>query len=380
MRNCKTNTICSLFTVVALSCGVFLWGGSGSAFAQSSDSGTGDGGSNNGDVSAVDDFLGDVDSAVGEVNDFLGDVNDIAGDVDNFLDSLLSSVETFLNNVGGYKDEAVDAVREVIGGIGGIIETIDDLKSLIGDLGLPNIEEIVDDIWADLLASGAVEGDLDKTTPKSDPVNDLNAAVLTRSLETVLEIESSRLESDKVLSEESQEALATEMARIQDLAVSAADLAEGTARLSQDSYSSFGASNEIVTTSEQVAADSEQLDSTAQGAVSTQDVVKGLTAVSANISEQMASQSKQLLLLSDQSSAQSSQASNIAQLLANQSQIDAASLYRTNQMAVGVSVMQRNIAGLQDIQEGDRQAAMIRRSLMSHSSSSLASQAFKTIR
>ena len=305
-------------------------------------------------------------SSGGEHSTIIDHASDVVGDV-------LSTLQTYLDQIQDMRQDAKDTIGDIVG-------TIDHIGEVIGSLSIPDVGELVDNLWADLLDDGALAGDNDSDTPDSDPINDVNTAIYVRSSMSQLEVESTRLESDKMLSEDNQEAIATEMARMQELASSSLELAQGNANLSELSAEQVQESGSASQASASASEESSSLAQTAQAAISTQDVVKGLTAVSAQISAQMAASSEQVAGLSTQASAQSGQLANVSQQLANQTEIGAAMLHRMNQTAVGMAVMQRNLASMQEIEAGRYQGEIISDSIANNRTNQLASQAFQVYR
>jgi uncharacterized protein involved in exopolysaccharide biosynthesis len=237
------------------------------------------------------------------------------------------------------------------------------IDELLGDLGLPDPEKI-----KEALAKAMTEGDIERT-----PISQVNPVLQSSMLQSVNSALTARTDAAMVLSEESQAASMDELERLAQSVTAGVQQGDASTQLSAQSSQIATQSGTLATTSSDVATQAATLTTQAaqtaaqaQSRVSTQDAIKDLNTLTANVSSQLgglstqgAVQSGQLTQLSAQAAAQSGQLANISSQTATGIQLESSQLLRQQQMVTGLAAANQNLADLNDLAHGQEQDRIV---------------------
>jgi uncharacterized protein YoxC len=316
-------------------------------------------------TSTINGATGAIGGVTGAINGVTGAISEGSQELQDLIKKLTAPIQAYIDKIKSQVEEAIgsstDAIDDVLGGIlGDVTGAIDEL---LGDMGLPDPEKV-----KDAIAKARTEGNISRT-----PISMVNPVLQSSVLQSVNSVLTARTDAGFILSEEAQAANKEELERLAEGVSTAVQQGEASNNLSTQASEITTQSGELATQAGTIATQAGTLTSQAaqtatqaQSRVSTQDAIKDLNTLTANVSSQLgglatqgAIEAGQLTQLSAQSAVQAGQLSNISRQTGTSIQLQSGQLLRQQQMVTGLAAANQNLADLNELAQGQEQDRII---------------------
>lgn len=284
---------------------------------------------------------GNLTNTTGQVSNLLGGLfggssssGSAGGSLDGIFGDAMKGFQEALNQLQQLRESTIGRAVEAI--IRGDNPLAGLLREVFGELNLIDPNQLNEQLNKDL------ESNSDNTRlDQANPVQVRNQRAAAGS------ITNARQSAGQILSRENQQRMAKELNNLRQQLAQVGSQAGGSTQLSQQASQLSQQANQLSQQSQQTAKQ-------AQTRVSTQDALKDLNNITANVSAQLGQ-------ISTQGAAQAGQMANVSGQLGVMANMEAVQLARLNDMTVSLATANQNLADVNSLMRGQEQARQMER-------------------
>ncbi len=262
----------------------------------------------------------------------LGGLGDIGGQLGGAANQIMTAAQGIFQQIQGMYQQIGGMIQKVIGSASGGLGKI--LTDVMGALNMPDPQELLDQI---------LRGSGDGQNVSNNNISGINPNILKENQAATA---AAKIFAQQNFSKEAQQNAKKDLEWVASQVQAAGQFGAASGQLSQQSSQAATQSGQAAQTAQQTAAQ-------AQKRVSTQDAIKDLNTISAQMSAQLSG-------LSSQSAAQSGQLTNLTQLEATGVQIAGASSAKLTQINQGVAASAQQLADINSQMRGKQQQEIMR--------------------
>lgn len=284
---------------------------------------------------------GDLTNTTGQVSNLLGGLfngsspnGSTNGGLDGIFGDAMQGFQEALNQLQQLRESTIGRTVEAI--VRGDNPLAGLLREVFGELNLIDPNQLNAQLNKDL------EHHSDNTRlDQANPVQVRNQRSAAGS------ITNGRQVAGQILSRENQQRMVKELNQLRQQLAQVGSQAGGSTQLSQQA-------SQLSQQANQVSQQSQQTARQAQTRVSTQDALKDLNTITANVSAQLGQ-------ISTQGAAQAGQLANVSGQLGVMANMEAAQLARLNDVTVSLATANQNLADVNSLMRGQEQARQMER-------------------
>ncbi len=288
---------------------------------------------------------GNLSNPTGQVSNLLGGLfngsssnassnESVNGELDSIFGDAMKGFQEALNQLQQLREGMIGRALEAI--VRGDNPLAGLLREVFGELNLIDPNQLNEQLNKDLENHSS-----NTRLDQANPVQVRNQRSATGSITNARQV------AGQILSRENQQRMVKELNQLRQQLAQVGSQAGGSTQLSQQASQLSQQANQLSQQSQQTARQ-------AQTRVSTQDALKDLNTITANVSAQLGQ-------ISTQGAAQAGQMANVSGQLGVVANMEAAQLARLNDVTVSLATANQNLADVNSLMRGQEQARQMER-------------------